>query len=163
MEPAIGAGRSVLDRTTLQALLGFRTRIAYSVLVGWYDAYIGRVSGLREEEFSVLSLLDANDDVTPKQLSRSLGISPPNLAVVIARLEVAGLVVRRASPDDRRSYRIEATRKAKTLTKRALEAAREMEADLMRNWTEVERVALIGLLEKLSGTLPDTTNETRQA
>ena len=33
-------------------------------------------------------------------------------------------MVRRASPDDRRSYRIEATRKAKTLTKRALEAAR---------------------------------------
>lgn len=151
---ASAAARSALDRATLLGLLGFRVKVAYNVLVAWYDEYIGRASGLREVEFSVLSVLAANAEVTPKQLSHCLGISPPNLAVVIARLEVAGLVVRRTSPDDRRSYRIEATRRARVLTRRAVAAAQGMEAELMRGWTPAERAMLIALLEKLSESLP---------
>jgi DNA-binding MarR family transcriptional regulator len=43
---------------------------------------------LRAVDFSVLSLLNANPDITQKRLSQAINVAPPNLAILLDRLEV---------------------------------------------------------------------------
>ena len=143
-----------LDQSALLGIVGYCVRSADNVLVRWYKQYIRRTTHLREIEFSILTLLDTNDNVTPKQLSQALHLSPPNLAVVIARLEVQGFVERHIAEHDRRSFRIELTKKAVARMAAVREAARAMEADLMRDWSKAERAKLIALLEKLRNSQP---------
>jgi DNA-binding MarR family transcriptional regulator len=53
------------------------------------------------------------------ELAAALGIDPPNATVLVDDLEAQGLVRRRAHPTDRRTKVVEATRKGKTLARRA--------------------------------------------
>ena len=52
-------------------------------------------------------------------LAAALGIDRPNATVLVDDLEAHGLVRRRPHPTDRRAKMVEATRKGKTLAKRA--------------------------------------------
>jgi DNA-binding MarR family transcriptional regulator len=53
------------------------------------------------------------------ELAAALGIDPPNATVLVDDLEAQGLVRRRPHPTDRRAKVVEATRKGKTLARRA--------------------------------------------
>ena len=55
------------------------------------------------------------------ELAATLGIDPPNATVVVDELESIGLVRRGPHPTDRRAKLVEATRKGKTLARRANE------------------------------------------
>jgi DNA-binding MarR family transcriptional regulator len=70
------------------------------------------------------------------QLAEALGIDRPNATVVVDNLEAQGLVRRTPHPTDRRAKVVEATRKGRTLARRADEilatppaALRELDAD----------------------------------
>src|SRR3954452_11306316 len=53
------------------------------------------------------------------ELAAALGIDPPNATVLVDDLESLGLVRRRPHPTDRRAKVVEATRKGKTMARRA--------------------------------------------
>jgi DNA-binding MarR family transcriptional regulator len=53
------------------------------------------------------------------ELAAALGIEPPNATVLVDELESLGLVRRRPHPTDRRAKLVEATRKGKTMARRA--------------------------------------------
>jgi len=53
------------------------------------------------------------------ELAANLGIDRPNATVVVDDLEARGLVRRRAHPTDRRAKLVEATRKGKSLARKA--------------------------------------------
>jgi DNA-binding MarR family transcriptional regulator len=53
------------------------------------------------------------------ELAAALGIDPPNATVLVDDLEAQGLVRRRPHPTDRRAKVVEATRRGKTLARRA--------------------------------------------
>ena len=53
------------------------------------------------------------------ELADVLGIDPPNATVVVNDLEALGLVRRGPHPTDRRAKLVEATRKGKTMARRA--------------------------------------------
>ena len=53
------------------------------------------------------------------ELAAALNIDPPNATVVVDELESLGLVKRRPHPTDRRAKIVEATRKGKSLARRA--------------------------------------------
>jgi DNA-binding MarR family transcriptional regulator len=55
------------------------------------------------------------------ELAAALGIDPPNATVLVDDLESLGLVRRRQHPSDRRAKLVEATRKGKTMARRANE------------------------------------------
>jgi DNA-binding MarR family transcriptional regulator len=55
------------------------------------------------------------------ELAAALGIDPPNATVLVDDLESQGLVRRQPHPTDRRTKLVEATRKGKTLARRAEE------------------------------------------
>jgi DNA-binding MarR family transcriptional regulator len=61
----------------------------------------------------------AREPLSMGELAAALGIDPPNATVLVDDLEAQGLVRRRAHPTDRRAKLVEATRKGKTLARKA--------------------------------------------
>jgi DNA-binding MarR family transcriptional regulator len=63
----------------------------------------------------------ADEPMSMGDLAASLGIDRPNATVLVDDLEAQGLVRRRPHPTDRRTKMVEATRKGKSLARRANE------------------------------------------
>jgi DNA-binding MarR family transcriptional regulator len=63
----------------------------------------------------------ADEPMSMGDLAASLEIDRPNATVLVDDLEAQGLVRRRPHPSDRRAKMVEATRKGKTLARRANE------------------------------------------
>jgi DNA-binding MarR family transcriptional regulator len=61
----------------------------------------------------------ARQPMSMGELAAALGIERPNATVLVDELESLGLVRRRPHPTDRRAKLVEATRKGKTLARRA--------------------------------------------
>lgn len=63
----------------------------------------------------------ADDPLAMGELAAALGIDRPNATVLVDDLEARGLVRRRPHPTDRRAKLVEATRKGKSVARRANE------------------------------------------
>lgn len=61
----------------------------------------------------------ARTPMTMGDLAKTLGIDRPNATVLVDDLEAQGLVRRRPHPTDRRAKLVEATRKGKSVARRA--------------------------------------------
>ena len=91
------------DRTPLtrlreggaHALVGYQLAQAAIVTNQVFDDQVGHArGGLRRVEFTILALVQANRDVTARQLARALAVTPPNIAIWLDKLESRGLVER---------------------------------------------------------------------
>jgi DNA-binding MarR family transcriptional regulator len=156
IEPAASQSRvdHGLDESVLLDTVGYCVRYADLVLNQWYDHYIRRTTHLRQIEFAILNLLGSNENVTHKQLSQALWISPPNLAVAIDRMEERGLVARRRNPDDGRSQHVALTKKGVNHLRKVRDSVAALEAGLRQSWTQPELRTLLKLLAKLRDTHP---------
>lgn len=105
--------------------------------------------GLRPVEFSILLLLDGNEGVAPKQLSATLNVSPPNMAVLLARLEERGLIKRGRLASDRRQQEVALTEAGRGLALAAEEVAHGLEVEASARLTPAERADLMQLLQKV--------------
>ena len=106
--------------------------------------------GLTQVEFTVLTLLATNTDVTQGQLGRALGAAPSNLTNLLGRLEGKKLIERRRSTQDARAQKIALTRGGASLAKKAAALAEGMEEGLLRHLTDGERHMLFELLQKVA-------------
>lgn len=88
----------------------FATRLRQVVAAA--DAYrqtVGKALGLGTSETTILIHLLHEGSRTPSALSRRVGVTPATITAQLDRLELAGHVVRRANPRDRRSLLIDLT------------------------------------------------------
>jgi DNA-binding MarR family transcriptional regulator len=97
----------------------------------------------------VLSLLNANPNITQKRLSKAVKVSPPNLAVLLDRLETRGLVVRQRNPLDKRSQTLILTPEGVRLCVKAEKTVTELERKAVSMLDDAERAELLGLLQKV--------------
>jgi DNA-binding MarR family transcriptional regulator len=58
---------------------------------------------LRPVDYTTITLVNTNPNITPKRLARAINVSPPNLGPLLERLETRGLLGRRLNPSDKRS------------------------------------------------------------
>ncbi len=142
---------SRLDFGALRGIVGFHVARA---AVSTYDAfarYIGTPFDLRKVEFSLLMLLLANAEVSPKPLAKALRVTAPKLTQLLDRLQERGLLERRPNPLDGRSQHVLLTRQGLQLAQQAAAAAQPMEAELLARLSAAEHGMLIELLDKLAG------------
>ncbi|MBP6816233.1 MAG: MarR family transcriptional regulator [Burkholderiaceae bacterium] len=104
---------------------------------------------LRPVEFSVLAVLRANPLLTQKQLSRALNVSPPNLAVLLDRLQSRGLLTRERNPLDGRSQVLSLTEGGRQMVVKAERTAQALELEATSMLSDSERRTLIRLLQKI--------------
>ena len=105
--------------------------------------------GLKQVDFSVLSLLAHNPGATSRQLCATLEILPPNLVSLIATMDSRGLIERRPHPHDGRAIGLYLTSAGEELVREAEQTVVQLEADASARLTTRERETLIRLMQKV--------------
>lgn len=148
--PAGASGTSVapLDTEVLEALVGYNARRAWLVISNVFAERMA-VYGLKQVDFSVLSLLAHNPGATSRELCVTLDILPPNLVSLVAAMDSRGLIERRPHPRDGRAVGLHLTAAGKKLVREAESTVVELENDASARLTARERDTLIRLLKKL--------------
>ncbi|MEN9485844.1 MarR family transcriptional regulator [Sphaerotilus montanus] len=112
--------------------------------------HFGQPYDLRPVEYSLLMLLAANAQLTPKQLAQSLALSAPNLTILLDRMQDRGMLQRVRSEVDRRSQHVMLTDAGRALTDEIATKTPAMEAELDSCLSRAERALLIELLDKIA-------------
>jgi DNA-binding MarR family transcriptional regulator len=146
--PATGRTGERLDNGFLETLVGYNARRAWSQISAVFSERMAPY-GLKQVDFSVLSLLAHNPGATSRQLCATLDILPPNLVSLIAALDSRGLIERRPHPRDGRAVGLYLTPAGETLTREAEQAVVQLELDASARLSARDRETLIRLLQKL--------------
>jgi DNA-binding MarR family transcriptional regulator len=137
-----------LTQDHLLGLVGYNCRRAYLTIMPLFDKRMAKYE-LRAVDFSVLSLLKANPNITQKRLSQAVNVSPPNLANLLDKLEERGLVLRQRNPLDKRSQTLVLTAEGLQLCNKAEKTTADLENDATAMLSEQERAQLLNLLQKI--------------
>ncbi|MFT4267597.1 MAG: MarR family transcriptional regulator [Xenophilus sp.] len=142
------AAADPLDSVLLESLVGYNARRAYLVISTTFAERMAAY-GLKQVDFSVLSLLAHNPGATSRQLCAKLDILPPNLVNIVAGMDRRGLIERRPHPLDGRALGLHLTPAGEALIRDAEQAVVQAEQDASARLTARERATLIRLLQKI--------------
>lgn len=137
-----------LDSRVLEELVGYNTRRAWSMISAVFAERMAPY-GLKQVDFSVLSLLGHNPGATSRQLCSTLDILPPNLVSLVATMDSRGLIERRPHPRDGRAVGLYLTPAGEKLVHEAEQAVVQLELEASARLTPRERDTLIKLLQKI--------------
>lgn len=137
-----------LDSHVLEALVGYNTRRAWSMISAVFAERMAPY-GLKQVDFSVLSLLGHNPGATSRQLCSTLDILPPNLVSLVAAMDSRGFIERRPHPRDGRAVGLYLTPAGEKLVHEAELAVVQLELEASAKLTTRERDTLIKLLQKI--------------
>ncbi len=106
---------------------------------------------LTPPQFQMLTVINRlkEEQITQRRLARELYVSYPNITVMLARLEEAGLVQRKPSPDDGRAKFVQLTRRGKKLLQKIWTVHEEQLEHVMTGLDDDERLELTHLLNKI--------------
>jgi DNA-binding MarR family transcriptional regulator len=106
--------------------------------------------GLRPRHCGVLELL-RNGPLAQLNLANTLGVAPSVIVDMVDELQDLRAVHRVRGTTDRRRQFIELTAHGRALIRRAANAARELDAELLRELSQEQRAALRASLAQVSG------------
>jgi DNA-binding MarR family transcriptional regulator len=135
--------------TPLSGYVGYALRRAQGVIFADFNHTLAELS-LRPGQFAVLMMIDQNPGASQSDVSAALGIQKANFVATIADLEKRGLVRRRKSESDARTYSLGLTPRGRTLLQRAAELQSLHEARVTEQLGKEGRLQLLGLLDRLS-------------
>ncbi len=135
----------------LQDLIGYALRRAQGTVYADLNDALARIS-LRPLQYTLLLMVAENPGASQSGVCEALGIQKANCVPTMSELERRGLIIRRKSTSDARSYELHITNKGKRILQRAGELQSLHEQRL------IERIGLDGRdqLLRLLGKLTDT-------
>lgn len=136
------------DGFSLDDVVGYRLKRAYMVINDDYKSDPG-LERLTTREFTVLALVDAQDEVSQSDIARKLGIERSGMVKLIDGLEAKGYLERRPHPSDRRVYQLKLTRSGGECLRIHHEAVRGHEDRILAALSDDERASLLSLLRKI--------------
>lgn len=139
-----------LNHEQMQTLLGYNLAQASLAASVVYERHLGGKFDLRQVDFTILTLIGSNPNVTLKSLAESLAIAPSNLTIIVDRGVARQLIVREPSEDDRRSRYLRLTAAGHALLKAAWTVAQHMESALLEQFSPAERAMLFELLGRVA-------------
>ena len=98
----------------------------------------------------ILRVIEQADGLSQQALGEKLGMFPSRLVAILDELEERGLVERRDSPNDRRSYALYLTGAGREALAQIMCIAREHQDALCTALDETERAQLAGLLARIA-------------
>jgi DNA-binding MarR family transcriptional regulator len=148
-------GARPLDQSELKKFPGYLLTRARLVVFKAFENAVRQTCDLRPVEFSVLTLLATNDDVTQTQLSQALGVAPPNMTGILRRLEERELLGRARAQHDGRQQFLTLTAAGRRLVAQAEPQVMAAEMSWLARLSTGEQAMLGELLDKLAGRAGD--------
>ena len=139
-----------VDYDILPELVGYHLRRAQGVV---FDDFLRTMAAQRiaPGQFGVLVLIAANPGLSQSALARAVGVERSTMVEVIDRLQARGLLERRRSAADRRSYALGLSAAGRRLLARLKPMVRRHERRVTKRLDDAEKATLIGLLRRLLG------------
>lgn len=135
--------------TSLNGLIGYALRRAQLAIFADFNQAMASLN-LRPSQFAVLILIDQNPGTSQSSVSAALGIQRANFVAIIAELANRGLVRRRKSETDGRTYSLGLTAKGRSLLEDAAKLQSVHEARVVAQIGIEGRVQLLSLLERVA-------------
>jgi DNA-binding MarR family transcriptional regulator len=135
--------------TPLSGYVGYALRRAQGVIFADLNHTLAELD-LRPGQFAVLLMIDQNPGTSQSSVSTALGIQKANFVAIISDLEKRGLVRRRKSHTDGRTYSLGLTPRGRAQLQRAAELQSVHEARVTAQVGNEGRQQLLALLDRLS-------------
>jgi DNA-binding MarR family transcriptional regulator len=139
-----------LDGHAVEHLLGYLLAIAEVPTRRAFQRHVGQPFDLRPVEFTLLMLLQTNEQASPKQISTALRMPAPHVTTLVDRLAARDLITRQRHPHDGRAVRVVLTEAGQALVGRLQTVSLTMEDGVQATLTPAERSQLKRLLLKLA-------------
>lgn len=144
--------KSIIDYADLPTYLGYQLRQAQSAVFRDFASIIAK-TGVTPGEFSLLTLLANNPDISQVTLAAAYGLNKSTLSLAIKTLADRGLVERSRSSIDKRFFSISLTeegrRKLEEVTRHVGAQERKMDSVLAPG----ERLQLLDMLTRITRVL----------
>jgi DNA-binding MarR family transcriptional regulator len=105
---------------------------------------------LTPAQAGILRVIRNEHGISQQKLAKLLGMFPSRLVLVLDEMERAGLLERKASATDRRTYALQLTTRGKDSLERIGQVVREHQDTLCAALNPAERETLAGLLSKIA-------------
>jgi DNA-binding MarR family transcriptional regulator len=135
--------------TPLSGYVGYALRRAQGAIFADFNHTLAELN-LRPGQFAVLLLIDQNPGTSQSSVSAALGIQKANFVATIADLEHRGLVRRRKSESDGRTYSLGLTPRGRATLQHAAELQSLHEARVIEQIGSEGRLQLLNLLDRLA-------------
>ena len=135
--------------TPLSGYVGYALRRAQGAIFADFNHTLAELN-LRPGQFAVLVLIDQNPGTSQSSVSAALGIQKANFVATIADLEDRGLVRRRKSESDGRTYSLGLTPRGRATLQHAAELQSLHEARVIAQIGSEGRLQLLNLLDRLA-------------
>jgi DNA-binding MarR family transcriptional regulator len=143
-------GRDAVVRTApLREVIGYALRRAQGAVYADLSDALARIS-LRPLQYTLLLMVNENPGASQSGVCEALGIQKANCVPTMSELERRGLIIRRKSSSDARSYELHITNKGKRILLRAGEVQSTHEQRLIERIGLEGRDQLLRLLGKLT-------------
>ena len=141
-------GRVEVDYGMLTELVGYHLRCAQSAV---FDDFMRTMvkDGVTPGQFAVLVLIGSNPGASQSTIAKAIGVERSTMVAVIDGLEERGLVDRRVSKTDKRSYALRLTEEGAALTASLRKRVRDHERRIVSGLSGEEKRTLIGLLRRI--------------
>jgi DNA-binding MarR family transcriptional regulator len=135
--------------TPLSGLTGYALRRAQLVITADFNQALAELD-LRPGQFAVLILIDQNPGTCQSSVSDALGIQKANFVATIAGLVNRGLVKRRKSETDARTYSLGLTPRGRSILEDAAKLQSLHEARVIAQIGNEGRLQLLSLLDRVA-------------
>jgi DNA-binding MarR family transcriptional regulator len=139
-----------IDHSKFKNLLGYHLAQASVPTNQIFKKNVANVFKLSKVEFTILMLLSSNQGMAPKKLSSILNIPPPNLTILLSKLERRGLISREQASQDKRAQVVSLSTAGVELVGELSVVIETMEEEILKALTQAERAMLLELLRKVS-------------
>lgn len=111
----------------------------------------------------MLMIVEKNEGITQNQIAEKLNLRPATVAIVLRRMEKAGLIHRKQDENDRRLQRVYLTEKGKDQCKFLKEQMQRIESIATRGFSDEEKNQLKEFLDRIVANLKSHLGSDRSA
>jgi len=137
----------------LNQLLGYHLRRATLAVYGDLARAL-EGTGLRQNQFGLLAILDETPGIRQGEAGRILGIQRANMVSLVSELVAGGLIDRRSANDDRRALSLQLTDRGSQAYRDCLTRIQASEAALLSDFSPAQRQQLFAMLRLLERKMP---------
>ncbi|BBE33603.1 MarR family winged helix-turn-helix transcriptional regulator [Sphingosinicella microcystinivorans] len=138
--------------------LGFLLSDSARLLKREFDAR-ARTIGVTRPQWRVLIVLKHEEGINQGELADRLEVEAITVGRMVDRLQEAGIVERRADPNDRRAWRLYLTPHSRALMEELRPVSERMIEDTLEGFTPTERATFVNYLERVRANLQRQTGQ----